>query len=33
MGFTAGPLMGRVLADLVLDRSERDLSAFSPTRF
>jgi sarcosine oxidase subunit beta len=33
MGFTAGPLMGRVLADLVLDRCERDLSAFSPTRF
>jgi sarcosine oxidase, subunit beta len=34
MGFTAGPLMGRVLADLVLDRpGQRDLSAFSPTRF
>jgi sarcosine oxidase subunit beta len=33
MGFTAGPLMGRVLADLVLDRCERDLSAFSPARF
>jgi glycine/D-amino acid oxidase-like deaminating enzyme len=33
MGFTAGPLMGRVLADLVLDRSARDLSAFSPARF
>jgi sarcosine oxidase subunit beta len=34
MGFTAGPLMGRVLADLVLDRpAERDLAAFSPTRF
>jgi hypothetical protein len=25
--------MGRVLADLVLDRCERDLSAFSPARF
>jgi sarcosine oxidase subunit beta len=33
MGFTAGPLMGRVLADLVLDRSRRDLSSFSPARF
>lgn len=33
MGFTAGPLMGRVLADLVLGRSERDLAPFSPTRF
>lgn len=33
MGFTAGPLMGRVLADLVLDRSERDLSPFSPSRY
>jgi sarcosine oxidase subunit beta len=33
MGFTAGPLMGRVLADLVLDRSERDIGAFSPARF
>jgi glycine/D-amino acid oxidase-like deaminating enzyme len=33
MGFTAGPLMGRVLADLVLGRCERDLSAFSPARF
>jgi glycine/D-amino acid oxidase-like deaminating enzyme len=34
MGFTAGPLMGRVLADLVLDRpSEHDLAAFSPARF
>jgi sarcosine oxidase subunit beta len=33
MGFTAGPLMGRVLADLVLDRSQRDVSAFSPARF
>ena len=33
MGFTAGPLMGQVLADLVLGRSERDLAPFSPTRF
>jgi sarcosine oxidase, subunit beta len=33
MGFTAGPLMGRVLADLVLGRSERDLTPFSPSRF
>jgi len=34
MGFTAGPLMGRVLADLVLERpSERDLAPFSPTSF
>jgi sarcosine oxidase, subunit beta len=33
MGFTAGPLMGRVLADLVLGRSERDLAPFSPSRF
>jgi sarcosine oxidase, subunit beta len=33
MGFTAGPLMGRVLADLVLGRSERDLAPFSPARF
>jgi sarcosine oxidase, subunit beta len=33
MGFTAGPLMGRVLADLVLGRSGRDLTPFSPSRF
>jgi glycine/D-amino acid oxidase-like deaminating enzyme len=33
MGFTAGPLMGQVLADLVLGRSERDLASFSPGRF
>jgi sarcosine oxidase subunit beta len=33
MGFTAGPLMGRVLSDLVLGRSQRDLAPFSPTRF
>jgi glycine/D-amino acid oxidase-like deaminating enzyme len=33
MGFTAGPLLGRVLADLVLGRSERDLAPFSPARF
>ncbi|MEO9175900.1 MAG: FAD-binding oxidoreductase [Gaiellales bacterium] len=33
MGFTAGPLLGRVLADVVLGRSERDLEPFSPTRF
>ncbi len=33
MGFTAGPLIGHVLADLVLGRSTRDLSAFSPARF
>jgi glycine/D-amino acid oxidase-like deaminating enzyme len=32
MGFTAGPLMGQVLADLVLGRNERDLSPFSPLR-
>lgn len=34
MGFTAAPLMGRVLADLVLDRDPgRDLTPFSPGRF
>jgi sarcosine oxidase, subunit beta len=33
MGFTAGPLMGQVLADLVLGHSERDLAPFSPNRF
>jgi sarcosine oxidase subunit beta len=34
MGFTAGPLMGRVLADLVLERpGQRDLAPFSPARF
>lgn len=34
MGFTAAPLMGRVLADLAQGRDpERDLSPFSPTRF
>ncbi|MDX6567153.1 MAG: hypothetical protein QOE10_2815, partial [Gaiellales bacterium] len=33
MGFTAGPLLGRVLADLVLGRSEHDLAPFSPGRF
>jgi sarcosine oxidase, subunit beta len=33
MGFTAGPLLGRVLADLVLGRCERDLSPFSPSRY
>ncbi len=34
MGFTAGPLMGRVLADLAADRSpDLDLSPFSPERF
>ena len=33
MGFTAGPLMGRVLADLVLDRCERDLSRLLADRF
>jgi glycine/D-amino acid oxidase-like deaminating enzyme len=33
MGFTAGPLLGQVLADLVTGRSERDLTPFSPARF
>ncbi|MDR5700505.1 NAD(P)/FAD-dependent oxidoreductase [Agromyces aerolatus] len=34
MGFTAGPLMGRILADLVLGTaSDRDLRPFDPTRF
>ena len=34
MGLTAGPLMGRVLAQLVLDRPpEMDLSPFAPDRF
>ena len=34
MGFTAAPLLGRVLADLVLGRpARRDLSAFAPDRF
>lgn len=34
MGFTAAPLLGRVLADLVLGRpARRDLSAFAPERF
>jgi glycine/D-amino acid oxidase-like deaminating enzyme len=33
MGFTAGPLMGQVLADLVLGRPGRDLAPFSPGRF
>ena len=34
MGFTAAPLMGRVLADLALGRDPgRDLAPFSPTRF
>ena len=33
MGFTAGPLMGQVLADLVVGRNERDLAPFSPERF
>jgi glycine/D-amino acid oxidase-like deaminating enzyme len=33
MGFTAGPLLGQVLADLVLGRGERDLAPFSPARF
>jgi glycine/D-amino acid oxidase-like deaminating enzyme len=31
MGFTAGPLLGRVLADLALGRAaEIDISAFAP---
>ena len=34
MGFTAGPLMGRVLADLAIGRQpELDLAPFSPERF
>lgn len=34
MGFTAGPLLGRTLADLVLGNpSDRDLGPFSPDRF
>jgi len=34
MGLTAGPLMGRVLAQLVLDRTtEVDLAPFAPDRF
>ena len=34
MGFTAGPLLGKTLSDLVLGRrSDRDLSPFSPDRF
>ena len=34
MGFTAGPLLGRTLADLALGKSpERDLSPFAPDRF
>ncbi|MHB1849754.1 MAG: NAD(P)/FAD-dependent oxidoreductase [Acidimicrobiales bacterium] len=34
MGFTAGPLMGRVLADLAVERQpELDLAPFSPERF
>ncbi len=34
MGLTAGPLMGRVLAQLALDRPpDLDLAPFSPTRF
>ena len=34
MGFTAAPLLGRVLADLVLGRpAQRDLSPFAPERF
>lgn len=34
MGFTAGPLMGRVLADLAIERQpELDLTPFSPERF
>ena len=34
MGFTAGPLLGKTLSDLVLGQpSDRDLSPFSPDRF
>lgn len=34
MGFTASPLMGRILAALALDENvERDLSSFAPERF
>jgi glycine/D-amino acid oxidase-like deaminating enzyme len=34
MGFTAGPLMGRLLSDLVLGREiDRDLTPFEPLRF
>ena len=34
MGFTAAPLMGRVMADLALGRDPgRDLTPFAPTRF
>jgi glycine/D-amino acid oxidase-like deaminating enzyme len=34
MGFTASPLMGRVLSDLVLGRDPgRDLTSFAPDRF
>jgi len=34
MGFTAAPLVGDVLADLVLGRDAgRDLAPFSPARF
>jgi sarcosine oxidase, subunit beta len=34
MGFTAGPLLGRTLADLALGKSPgRDLSPFAPDRF
>ncbi|AZS37845.1 Sarcosine oxidase subunit beta [Microbacterium lemovicicum] len=34
MGFTAAPLMGRVLTDLVLERDPgRDLTPFAPDRF
>ena len=34
MGLTAGPLLGRVLADLALGRApDRDLRPFSPDRF
>lgn len=34
MGFTAGPLMGKTLADLIVQgETERDLSSFSVSRF
>ena len=34
MGFTAGPLMGRILADLVIGSAiDRDLAPFAPDRF
>jgi sarcosine oxidase subunit beta len=34
MGFTASPLMGRILSDLVLGRDpDRDLTPFAPDRF